>query len=108
MTKKMSGVSLKSDEETLYTNKSRDNFKRNDVSGSKVDGDKMKGKNGSRQREDSTNPTIVESSMASVTIVGRWATWRKIVGPRKSILRVMLLLQVQRRITKMIGMTYRY
>ncbi|KAI3448734.1 hypothetical protein Pfo_005399, partial [Paulownia fortunei] len=51
MTKQMGGVSLKGEEEALYTNKSKGNFKRHTSSGYKKDGDKVKihqGKGGSR------------------------------------------------------------
>ena len=51
---------------------------------------------------------IAESSMVNVITVGRWATWKKIVGARKNSLKVMLLLLVQRRIRKMIGMLYHF
>ena len=51
MAKQMGGVSLKGEEEALYTSKSRGTFKRYTGSGSKKDGDKVKshqGKGGSR------------------------------------------------------------
>ncbi|KAM1879682.1 hypothetical protein ACFX14_041524 [Malus domestica] len=51
MAKKMGGVSLKGEEEALYTSKSKGTFKRYTRNGSKKDGDKVKshqGKGGSR------------------------------------------------------------
>ncbi|GFZ08250.1 hypothetical protein Acr_20g0000580 [Actinidia rufa] len=51
MAKQMGGVSLKGEEEALYTSKTRGTFKRYTSSGSKKDGDKVKshqGKGGSR------------------------------------------------------------
>ncbi|KAE8675430.1 putative RING/U-box superfamily protein [Hibiscus syriacus] len=42
MTKQMGGVSLKGEEEALYTSKSRDTFQRYTSNGSKKDGDKVK------------------------------------------------------------------
>ena len=49
---------------------------------------------------------IAESLMVNVITAERWATWRKIVRARKSMLKVMFLLPVQRRIRKLIGMLY--
>lgn len=51
MAKEMGGVSLKGEEEALYTSKSKGTFKWYTGSGSKKDGDKVKshqGKGGSR------------------------------------------------------------
>ncbi|KAJ0112855.1 hypothetical protein Patl1_01721 [Pistacia atlantica] len=111
MAKQMGGVLLKGEEEAPYTSKSRGTFKRYNGSGSKKDGDKGKipqGKEALVQGELRRITVIAENSMVSVTIAGRWVTWRKIVGPRKSMLKVILLLPVLRRITKMIGMPKRY
>ncbi|KAM2243153.1 hypothetical protein PS2_009934 [Malus domestica] len=58
MAKKMGGVSLKGEEEALYTSKSKGTFKRYTGSGSKKDGDKVKnhqGKEGSRPGRASNN-----------------------------------------------------
>ncbi|CAL2236840.1 unnamed protein product [Prunus armeniaca] len=52
MAKQIGGVSLKSEEESLYTNKSKSNFKQHFGSGSKRDDDKVKG----RQGEGSSRP----------------------------------------------------
>ncbi|CAL9014755.1 unnamed protein product [Prunus brigantina] len=46
MAKQMGGVSLKGEEEALYTNKSKGNFKQHVGGGSKRDGDKVKGHQG--------------------------------------------------------------
>ncbi|GMY29760.1 putative disease resistance protein, partial [Fagus crenata] len=46
MAKQMGGVSLKGEEEALYTSKTRGTFKRNTSSESKKDGDKVKSHQG--------------------------------------------------------------
>ncbi|XP_006480300.1 uncharacterized protein LOC102609402 [Citrus sinensis] len=58
MAKQMVGVSLKGEEEALYTNKSKDTFKQHTGNESKKDGDKVTnhhGKGGSRPRGASKN-----------------------------------------------------
>ncbi|KAM1148173.1 hypothetical protein FF1_028853 [Malus domestica] len=111
MAKQMGEVLLKGEEETLYTSKSKGTFKQYTGGGSKKDEDKVKSHQGREaliQGELQRIAVIVKSLMASVTTVGRWATWRKIVGPRKSMLKVILLLLVQRRIVKMVGILKHY
>ncbi|KAE8708930.1 hypothetical protein F3Y22_tig00110332pilonHSYRG00561 [Hibiscus syriacus] len=74
MAKQMGGVSLKGEEEALYTSKSRGTFQRYTGSGSKKDGDKVKnyqGKGGphsggaSKNRDCGTKKNPVESNTAT-------------------------------------------
>uniref|UniRef100_A0A2N9IT58 Integrase catalytic domain-containing protein n=1 Tax=Fagus sylvatica TaxID=28930 RepID=A0A2N9IT58_FAGSY len=78
MAKQMGGVSLKGEEEALYTSKTRGTFKRNTGSESKKDGDKVKshpGKGGSHPGGVSKNRA--DNSRLPITHIGK-----TIVTPR--------------------------
>ena len=111
MVKQMGGVSLKGEEEALYTNKIKGNFKRHTGGGSKKEDDKAninKGKRGSHLGEIQIIVVVIENSMENITTTERWATWQKTVGAGKRMLKEILPLLILRKIAKMVGMPKHY
>ncbi|GMP27022.1 hypothetical protein CsSME_00003210 [Camellia sinensis var. sinensis] len=91
----MEGVSLKGKDEALYAYKGRWNSKQYIVDRTKKNEDKAKSNQGERSTHvegDSKNPGTKKNLKGSVITAGRRVTWQNIVGQKKGLWKVILLL----------------
>ncbi|KAH0722906.1 hypothetical protein KY290_005570 [Solanum tuberosum] len=100
MAKQMAGLSIKNEEEAIYTNKSR-NIKQAACGFKKKH---FQGDENFRSRGVSKNQKNDRRFEGTVTIVGTRVIWKKIVGSRNSPSKVTQLPQIPTRKVKMFGM----